>query len=478
MADRAFRLRLGLVTTAALALRLAYAIGVHGNDEPVGDGFYFHNQALSLSQGDGFTSPIAWVYAGVNLQAAHHPPLYSLYLAVPSVLGFDSPLAHRVVSCLAGAATVALVGLLARRLAGGSGGGDRAGLVAAVLAGVYPLLWVNDGLILSEPLYGVTLCLVLFAAYRVYDDPGWRRMAALGAAIGLAALTRAEASNLLLLLALPLAVMVPGLVWKRRVLLVVVAGATYWLVISPWIIHNLERFDRPVFLSYGAAGVLPQANCDQTYDGPLLGYWSGKCAFPSADDIPEVAKPHPDMEVVAREGIEWLGDGDESDAADIGLHRGLDYIESRPGRAAVVSLARVGRIWGVYRPGQSITLDTVVEGRGRAVATTGLVLYYELLALGVAGLVVLRRRAVPILPFISLALLVTMTAAVAIGITRYRFPVDLGLVILAGIALDAAWRWVRRPARPKRTGAPTGASSPGRGRGTDATVDERAVVAP
>ncbi len=477
MPERAFRLRLGLVTAGALALRLAYAIGVHGNDEPVGDGFYFHNQALSLSQGDGFTSPIAWVYAGVNVQAAHHPPLYSLYLAVPSVLGFDSPLAHRVISCLAGAVTVALVGLLARRLAGGPGAGDRAGLIAAVLAGLYPLLWVNDGLILSEPLYGVTLCLVLFAAYRVYDDPGWRRMAVLGGAIALAALTRAEASNLLLLLALPLAVLVPGLAWKRRVLLVVVAGATYWLVISPWILHNLARFDQPVFLSYGAAGVLPQANCDQTYDGPLLGYWSGKCAFPSAEEIPEVAARNPDMEVIARQGIEWLGDGDESDAADIGLHRGLDYIESRPGRAAVVSAARVGRIWGVYRPGQSITLDTVVEGRGRAVATTGLILYYELLALGIAGLVVLRRRAVPILPFLSLALLVTLTAAVAIGITRYRFPVDLGLVILSGIALDAAWRWLRGPARTKAAAKERGATAPPGGAADPATrTDERVAT--
>lgn len=453
MPERAFRLRLGLVTAAALALRLAYAVGVHGNDDPVGDGFYFHNQALSLSQGDGFTSPIAWVYAGVDVQAAHHPPLYSVFLAVPSVLGLDSPLAHRVVSCLAGAVTVALVGLLARRLAGGPGEGDRAGLIAAVLAGLYPLLWVNDGLILSEPLYGVTLCLVLFAAYRVYDDPGWRRMAVLGGAIALAALTRAEASNLLLLLALPLAVLVPGLAWKRRVLLVVVAGATYWLVISPWILHNLARFDQPVFLSYGAAGVLPQANCDQTYDGPLLGYWSGRCAFPSEREIPEVGARNPDMEVIAQQGLEFLGDGDESNAADIGLQRGLDYIESRPGRAAVVSAARVGRIWGVYRPGQSITLDTVVEGRGRAVATTGLIVYYELLALGIAALVVLRRRSVPILPFVSLALLVTLTAAVAIGITRYRFPVDLGLVVLAGISLDAAWRWLRRPTRARGTTA-------------------------
>ena len=272
MPERAFRLRLGLVTAGALALRLAYAIGVHGNDEPVGDGFYFHNQALALSRGDGFVNPIAWVYADTNVQAAHHPPLYSLYLAVASVLGLESPVAHRVVSCLAGAATVAMIGLLARRLAGGPGPGDRAGLLAAALAAGYPLLWVNEGFVLSEPLYGLTIVLVLFAAYRVYDEPRWQRAAALGGAIALAALTRAEASNLLLLLALPLSILLPALALRRRALLLVSVGVAYAVVVGPWIVHNLVRFDRPVFLSYGAAGVLPQANCDQTYDGPLLGY--------------------------------------------------------------------------------------------------------------------------------------------------------------------------------------------------------------
>src|SRR5262249_18918034 len=149
---------LALVTVGALVLRLVYAIGVHGNDEPIGDGFYFHEQGREIAQGHGFINPLSWIYGRVEVQAAHHPPLYSIFLAIPSVLGFGSPLAHGVVSCFAGAATVALVGLFTRRLAAGagrrghdvttaSGDGDRAGLIAAVLAAVYPLIWVNDGLV-------------------------------------------------------------------------------------------------------------------------------------------------------------------------------------------------------------------------------------------------------------------------------------------------------------------------------------------
>lgn len=458
---RGFPARLAAVVLGALVLRLVYAIGVHGNDLPAGDGFYFHEQGRAIAQGDGFISPIGWVYAGVKVQAAHHPPLYSLFLAIPSVLGFDSPLAHRVVSCFAGAATVALVGLFVRRLAAApgppvDGAGERAGLIAAVLVAIYPIIWVNEGLVLSEPLYGITIVAVLFAAYRAYEEPGLRRGAWLGAAVGLAALTRVEASNLLFLLVLPMAVVLKGVVWRQRVAFVLAAGVAYALVISPWVAFNMARFEQPVMLSYGAAGVLPQANCDETYDGPLLGYWSGSCAFPSADEIPELAKRNPDFEVVVQQGLDYLGDGDESVAANEGLHKGLEYIESRPGRAVVVAAARVGRIWGVYRPGQSVTLDTVVERRGRTVSTIGLIMYYEMLALGVAGLVVLRRRGVPILPFLSLALLVTMTATVAIGITRYRFPADLGLAMLAGVSLDALWRRWARAASPPRAGTARG----------------------
>ena len=63
-----------------------------------------------------------------------------------------------------GAATVALIGLLARRVAG-----DRAGLVAAAIAAVYPPLWMLDASLRSESLYAPLIALVLLLAYRLRD---------------------------------------------------------------------------------------------------------------------------------------------------------------------------------------------------------------------------------------------------------------------------------------------------------------------
>jgi hypothetical protein len=52
-----------------------------------------------------------------------------------------------------------------------------------------------------------------------------------------------------------------------------------------------------------------------------------------------------------------------------------------------VVAARVGRMWGVFRPLQTVDLD----GRGVNADRVGLVASYILIPLGIAGLILLRR---------------------------------------------------------------------------------------
>jgi hypothetical protein len=64
---------------------------------------------------------------------------------------------------------------------------------------------------------------------------------------------------------------------------------------------------------------------------------------------------------------------------------------------------------------------------------------------------VLRRRKVPILPFVAIAGTITFTAATTFGITRYRAPVDAMMPVLAAVAVFAALdAW-----KAKRTREPT-----------------------
>jgi len=58
-----------------------------------------------------------------------------------------------------------------------------------------------------------------------------------------------------------------------------------------------------------------------------------------------------------------------------------------------VVLARVGRIWGVFKPGQTTSFDSSWEARGRVASWIGLFSYSLLVGFAVGGLVVPRRPA-------------------------------------------------------------------------------------
>jgi hypothetical protein len=448
----AFRIWLAVITFGGLVLRIAYVLRAKGNSPPTGDAVYYYGQALTLERGLGFLDPIVYLAFDLKLQAAHHPPLYPVFLGVIAWIGPSSPEALRIASCVAGATAIPLIALVARRVAGGPGRGDRAALIAGGVAAVYPGLWLNDARLLSESIYAPLIALVLLCAYRAWEDPRPREAAFLGLAIGLAALTRAEAMMLFPLLALPILLRGRGIDWRQRLTLSAVTLAVGGAVMAPWVFHNLHRFEEPVTLSYGLAGVLPQANCDLTYEGKFLGYWHPDCSFPDETIGPSAQECLRDRQRCAE--IYGSQFSDESEAAKLGQERGLEYMSEHRGRVPVVVAARVGRTWGVFRPGQQVEFDAVGEDRGLWGARAALIGFYEVLALGVYGLVVLRRRGVTILPMVMMAVAVTITAAIAIPITRYRIPLDLALIALTGVAVDdllRRWRASRRrpPAEAK-----------------------------
>jgi 4-amino-4-deoxy-L-arabinose transferase-like glycosyltransferase len=108
-------------------------------------------------------------------------------------------------------------------------------------------------------------------------------------------------------------------------------------------------------------------------------------------------------------------------------------------RAPVVAAARVGRIWGVFNPRQTRLFDQASD-RGYWPTVTEMILFYPMLVLSVVGLVQLRRRRVSILPFVAVALAVTVTAASFAGAPRLRVPADVGMVVLTAVAIDV---WLR-----------------------------------
>lgn len=115
-AVRGFRWWLGAIAALAFAIRLATLFTVADFTPDGGDPYWYHTQANELVAGNGFVDPFILKTEGVRVPGAQHPPLYTMWLAVPSLVGLDSYDAHKVISCLAGVLAVAVIGLAARRL--------------------------------------------------------------------------------------------------------------------------------------------------------------------------------------------------------------------------------------------------------------------------------------------------------------------------------------------------------------------------
>lgn len=440
---RSFPVLLALVVGLAFAVRVGATMGGYQN-LPLGldDNNWYHTQSLLLADHGDLYDPFACLDSvrepgmsndeavalcrdhGVLEPSAGHPPLYLVYLAAVAKLGFESALEQRIASCLLGALAVAFVGLVGRQVAG-----RRAGLLAALLAAVYPNLWINDGLILAESLYTVAVGAVLLLCYRLWRRPAWGTAALLGVAIGLAALTRSEGATFLVFVVAPLAVVLPGIGWAKKAGLVVIAGVVTVAVMAPWVVHNLGRFTEPVYVASGTGRVMAYGNCDATYYGDRIGYWDDSCT------------------------LKVFPEGDESVVDEAHRELATEYMSAHKSRLPVVAAARIGRMWGVYAPIQGANLDILFERRGQVPVRTGLAMYYLLLVLAVVGLVDLHRRKVTIIPFVGIAAMVTFTAAASFGVTRYRTPVDLILCILAAVAIDAWWR--------RRTGEDEAVIEPG-----------------
>jgi hypothetical protein len=194
------------------------------------------------------------------------------------------------------------------------------------------------------------------------------------------------------------------------------------VIIGPWLVFNLTRFEETTTLTTGTGSALSAASCDEVWYGSLIGYYANCFQGPW---------PDPDL--------------DESQRDLEPRKQAVRYTEDHLKRLPLVVAARVGRLWGVFKPGQTTMLDWWIEGRGRAPSWIGLFAYYALWPFAIFGLVVMRRRRIPIFPLIAIAVIATFAAAITFGVTRYRAPAEVALVLAAAVGLAALWtRWRTR----------------------------------
>ncbi|MBF43547.1 MAG: glycosyltransferase family 39 protein [Acidimicrobiales bacterium] len=431
-----FRGRMALIVAVGLVVRLTYLVLIAADNPLSGDASSYHLAANLWADGLGFPEPLRHLFGGMDVvlvdeaattvvqtpighvePTAGHPPIWTMILGVASFLGATSIVAQQFVAVLMGLPAIVLMGLLGREVRS-----ERLGLLAAALTAVYAFIWVNDGLLMAETAAIATATATMLMGVRFWRAPTVRSAAVLGLVGGVAALTRAE-----LVLFLPL---VAGVVllrstlpWRARLVRYTVCGLAALLLCLPWFIRNTLAFDTPVLFSNGMGTVLVQANCDATYHGPDLGYWNLECGLPT---------PY------GRDGSLL----NEVERDEVARDRAAAYVSDNRGRLlSVVVPARIGRMWGVYEPIGQLRRDVLADRRSFAVSALGLVQFTMLVPAAAAGIVLVGRRRGPLLVLAAWIPIATLTAASAFGNTRYRTAAETSIVILAAVAIDAAFGW-------------------------------------
>jgi len=219
----------------------------------------------------------------------------------------------------------------------------------------------------------------------------------------LATLTRSEALLLALLLVLPL-------VWRNppraRWELFAIAAVCTGLVLAPWVIRNWSEFGRPLLSTNGGVIVGQTNNHATYYTAGALGALGPLCPGWGRDEAKYSAS-----------------------CSRTGRRYALDHAARWP----VVVPVRVLREWSLWRS----PLEPGSSGAGRrpAVYKLGIVFYYVLLAITLAGIPAMRRRGLPLWIALAPIVAVTLVGATTWGNVRLRSPGDLALTLLAAISV-------------------------------------------
>ncbi len=427
-----------------------------------GDPWFYYWQGFFTVHGRPFIDPFNLIFANHSVPASDHPPLTSFAEAVLDFYGLTSIFQHQIAWSFIGSITVIVIGLLARDIAG-----ERAGILASLIACIYPGLWINDGLVESETIAQCLVAIILLLGYRHWKRPTYPLTILLGIFLGLDLMTRSEDVLLWVLLAIPLTLRarsqessargpllgsvswghilsqprsltllerignlwrsattwgISGATAKRgdlmnrsfRLKLFGICFATTAIVCSPWVIHNLTTFQKTEIISTQLGRTLIGANCPQSYSGSLEGYWDYQC---------QLENPPPP--------------GDQSISDTYYRDKAISFALHHKSRWIPVIYARLGRTWGFYDPIGNLGIDKYLQ-RPYWASVWQLIMYYLMLPSAIAGIFMLRRRKLPVLLILAPAIVVTAATIVTYGTTRFRAIAEPSIIVLAAIA-ELGW---------------------------------------
>lgn len=394
---------------AALALRLVYMFQVRDATlfkAPLRDSAFYVARAWEIVQGDIIGRAVSF----------HSAPIYPYFIAaIMGIMGEDQSLWWlRLTQALVSAITVGLLSLTALRLFG-----RWAGVATALLALLYGPFLFYSGEILE-----ITLTLFFLACGFLIlardEDPGFKRLLAVGALLGLAALGK---PNLLVLA--PLLWISVGLyrsddsarpwAWRKGLLL----AAGFLIVILPFTLRNKLAGDDWVLISSNGGINLFIGNNPDASGGFQVPEALATNLEGGSRQVAESAKGRPLM---------------PSEVSRFWIDRSLAYFTGYPGDAAELWLRKTGLLLNHYEIPNHYNYYFFREYYA-PILRGPLVAYSMVLPLGLLGLVFGARRNRRTRRQAWSILAVALTVILFFVTSRYRLPMVALLFPFAGFGL-------------------------------------------
>ncbi|MGH9682896.1 MAG: glycosyltransferase family 39 protein [Candidatus Acidiferrales bacterium] len=413
----------GFLIIAAIGILLRVAVTIAAGNAPRtpwgggGDTPGYILLAQNLIAGKGYT------YAG--MPTAYRPPFYPAFLAV-CVRAFHGRAleAARWIQLFAGLGAAFLCAAAAGRLCDSAA--KKAALVVVLF---FPTLVDMSGEILTETLAALCTALLLYLLVRYIQQPRWSVLIGMSVTVGVAALIRFNMAlfGFVILWVVLTTTSASGLPRWRAAALAIFLPV---LIVSPWLIRNLIVFDGSLIFTTesgpaAAMGILaPEGRAlpgDSERLRAALG-WLPPMEIETNDERRDLL---PSESVLNR------------DAWRVSIH----LWKVNGWKLVPLTIEKLGYFW---LSTDQLLSTSALAFKVRIARAAGVVGYWILLALGIAGWFELRKRHREFAAVVALyAILITILHLPFNMNTRLRTPfMDPWIAVLAGIGLIQLRTWI------------------------------------
>ncbi len=358
-----------------------------------------------------------------HLATVDRAPLWPMVIAI--IYGILGPHDHmvRLFLSVIGSGTCLLVYYFARDLFG-----PRIGLVAGLLAAIYPFLYIYDGWLYAESLYTFLLFALCYSLLRLQRTPRWYLMVLSGLLLGLVSLTRPNGPAILGLFVLWVGIMglTKALSWPVALKSALIVSLVSLALVTPWLIRNYRVSHSLIGVATGDGKVLIGAYNNQIADpnfqnGLYFATW-----FRPEEAVPALVQQFPTQCAapceVTRDGayktaaLQWIGSHLQQMPTLLGLH--------------------ALNMWRITSEEADLPINRFPDRpSSQFVVATMVILTPLVFALAALGLFTTWKRWRDLL-FIYFMILITLAQSVALyGISRFRAPIEPMLLILAAGAI-------------------------------------------